>query len=122
MSTRARFAQVLIGLPFLWLGYEAVAEPGARVKVAEGLGLPKPETAVRINGAAMVAGGAALIVNVLPRPAALGLIASLVPTTFAGHPFWRQGDPALQKANRIQALKNLGLAGGLLAVAAAADR
>lgn len=66
----------------------------------------------------MVAGGAALILDVLPRAAALGLVASLVPTTIAGHPFWRQDDPASRTAHRIQALKNTGLAGGLLAVAA----
>lgn len=114
----ARPAKVLLGLPFLWLGYEAASEPGRRVAMAERLGLPNPEAAVRLNGAAMVAGGAALILNVVPRLAAAGLAASLVPTTLAGHPFWNEDDPAVRTGHRIQALKNAGLLGGLLAVAA----
>ncbi len=118
MTTSDRLAQALIGLPFLWLGYEAAAKPGARVALADAAGVPRPETAVRLNGVAMVAGGAALILDVLPRAAALGLAASLVPTTIAGHPFWQQDDPAARMAHRIQVLKNAGLVGGLLAVIA----
>jgi putative oxidoreductase len=117
MST-PRSAKALLGLPFLWLGYEAATEPGGRVAMAEELGLPQPETAVRLNGAAMVAGGAALMLNVFPRLAAAGLAASLVPTTMAGHAFWKDEDPATRKGNRIQVLKNAGLIGGLLSVAA----
>ena len=113
-----RPAKALLGLPFLWLGYDAATEPGARVAMAEDLGLSNPEAAVRLNGAAMAAGGAALILNVFPRVAAAGLAASLVPTTLAGHPFWNEKDPATRKGHRIQVLKNVGLIGGLLAVAA----
>ncbi len=118
MTTTTRVAQGLIGLPFLWLGYEAAADPGARVGLAEALGVPSPETAVRLNGVAMGAGGAALILDMCPRAAAFGLVASLVPTTLAGHAFWQHDDPATRKANRIQVLKNTGLVGGLLVVAA----
>lgn len=118
MVPTERLARALIGLPFLWLGYEAAADPGPRVQMAAALGLPEPETAVRVNGVAMAAGGAALILGVLPRAAALGLVASMVPTTIAGHAFWNDDDPAARKANRIQVLKNAGLVGGLLAVAA----
>lgn len=112
-----RAAHVALGIPFIVLGYEAAKDPGIRVKAAEGLGIPHPELAVRFNGAAMLAGGAALALGVLPRAAALGLAASLVPTTLAGHPYWRMTDPQARQMNRIQVLKNLGLAGGLVVVA-----
>lgn len=118
-STTVRLARLALGVPFIWLGYDAAKEPGGRVQLAADLGVPNPEAAVRLNGAAMVAGGAALATGRLPRLAALGLVASLVPTTIAGHPFWKDQDPTTRNGNRIQALKNLGLAGGLLAVAAA---
>lgn len=114
-----RLSRLLLAAPFVVLGYEAAAEPGGRVDLAADLGIPHPETAVRLNGAAMVVGGAALGLGVLPRTAATGLIASLVPTTLAGHRFWIHEDPAKRKANRIQFLKNLGLLGGLVATAAA---
>lgn len=112
----ARLAGVLAGLPFIVLGYEAATEPGGRVDLAAALGIPSPELAVRANGAAMVAGGLGLASGVQRRLAALGLVASLVPTTLAGHPFWQREDPMQRKSDRIQVLKNIGLAGAALAV------
>lgn len=106
-----------LGVPFVVLGLDAAREPGGRVKAAEDLGLPAPEVMVRANGAAMAVGGAALAVGVLPRAAAAGLVLSLAPTTLAGHPYWRETDPARRGQQRIHFLKNVGLAGALLAYA-----
>lgn len=118
MQPARRLAQAALGIPFVWLGLEAATEPGGRVVAAEQLGVPSPEAAVRFNGAAMAAGGAALVANVLPRGAAAGLIASLVPTTLAGHPYWKlDADDPSRVTQRIQVLKNLGLAGALALVA-----
>ena len=110
-----RTGQALLGATFIKLGFDAAVEPGARVHRAAGLGLPNAELAVRGNGAAMVAGGAALTLDKLPRLAAFGLIASMIPTTLAGHAFW-DFDGAEREANEIQFLKNAGLVGGLLLV------
>jgi uncharacterized membrane protein YphA (DoxX/SURF4 family) len=117
MKLATRTARYALAAPFIWLGYEAAAEPGGRVQLAADLGVPKPELAVRVNGAAMTAGGIALALGILPRLAATGLIASLIPTTIAGHAFWKTDDPAMKKSHRIQVLKNLGLIGGLLVIA-----
>ena len=118
MAIAQRLARAAVGIPFIWLGYEAASEPGGRVESAERLGVPSPETAVRLNGAAMMLGGAALVTNILPRAAATGLLASLLPTTLAGHPFWQMDldDPG-RVTQRIQVLKNLGLGGALALVA-----
>jgi putative oxidoreductase len=75
------------------------------------------ETLVRVNGAAQVAGGLLLASGYAPRPAALLLAGSLVPTTLAGHAFWDIEDPAERNMQRIQFLKNMGLMGGLLLAA-----
>lgn len=76
-----------------------------------------PATLVRINGAVQVTAGLLLATGRARRPAALALIGSLVPTTLAGHPFWEyQG--AERAAQKIQFMKNLALAGGLLLAAA----
>jgi uncharacterized membrane protein YphA (DoxX/SURF4 family) len=117
MSLVHRVAQLALGVPFVWLGYAAAAEPGGRVNSVAELGLPHPEELVRANGAAMVLGGGALALNMLPRAAAAGLVASLVPTTIAGHAFWKLDDPQARAAQRVHLLKNLSLIGGLLAVA-----
>ena len=108
-----RAGQALLGTMFVKLGLDAARSPGPRVEKAANLGVPKPELAVRGNGAAMVAGGAALTLNKVPRLAALGLLASMIPTTMAGHPFWEL-EGAERKAQEIQFYKNLGLIGGLL--------
>ena len=73
---------------------------------------------MRFNGVAMVVGGAAMALDVTPRLAAAGLIASLVPTTVAGHPFWEL-EGAERDGQLIQFCKNLGLIGGLVLVATA---
>src|SRR5690606_7406987 len=73
-----------------------------------------PKTLVRINAGVQLGAGLALATGKFPRLASLALLASLVPTTLAGHPFWEAEDPAERKTQRIQAMKNAGMAGGLL--------
>lgn len=115
-------ARSALAAPFVVLGAEAAREPGGRVALAEHLGLPYPAQAVRCNGLAMVAGGVGLALGILPRTAAAGLTASMIPTTLAGHRFWEDSDPAARKANRIHFLKNVGLVGGLLLAATGTAR
>ncbi|HEY4615622.1 MAG TPA: DoxX family membrane protein [Citricoccus sp.] len=107
-----------LAAPFIRLGYEAARQPGGRVALVDQAGIPEPELAVRLNGAAMAAGGAALALGVLPRTAAAGLSLSMAATTVVGHPFWKETEPAQRAPQRIQFLKNLGLAGALVAYAA----
>lgn len=111
-----RLGKAALGLPFIPLGYAAAKDPGPRTAAVEAAGLPDPEMLVRVNGAAMVLGGAALVLGIKPRLAAAGLVASLVPTTIVGHAFWKIDDPTAAKMQRMQFLKNLGMIGGLLAV------
>ncbi len=95
-----RVGQALLGATFIKLGFDAAVAPGSRVDKAAALGLPNAELAVRGNGAAMVAGGVALTFDKLPRLAAFGLIASMIPTTLAGHAFWHF-DGAERKATKF---------------------
>jgi putative oxidoreductase len=76
------------------------------------------KTLVRITGAVQAVAGLMLTTGHLTRPAAATLAGTLIPTTLAGHPFWRAHDPAERASQRIQFLKNLGLLGGLLLAAA----
>jgi uncharacterized membrane protein YphA (DoxX/SURF4 family) len=64
----------------------------------------------------MVIGGTALAVGIFPRLAALGLFASMIPTTLVGHSFWEEETPAGRKMHQTQFLKNLAIMGGLLQV------
>jgi putative oxidoreductase len=102
---------------FITGGADALFDPGPRAPKAAEIGVPlDPEVAVRANGAAMLAAGAALAVGMWPRLAAAVLAGSLVPTTLAGHPYWQVEDPAMRRQQRIHFFKNVGLFGGALLV------
>lgn len=124
MSLLTLLSRAAIGAPFVYLGYQAAKEPGGRVKAAEAFGIPADyaDLAVRANGAAMVAGGLSVATGVLPKLGAAGVLAALVPTTLAGHAFWNETDPQARAGQLTQLLKNVGLAGGLLAVMASGSR
>ena len=80
-------------------------------------GAPVPDDAatwVRGNGATQVVSAAMLATGRVPRLAALTLLASLGPTTLAGHPYWQESDPQTRAAQRVQFFKNVSMAGGLL--------
>jgi uncharacterized membrane protein YphA (DoxX/SURF4 family) len=75
-------------------------------------------TLVRAKAASDVVAGLALATGHFTRPAAAVLAAGLVPTTFAGHPFWADETPQSRAEQQTHFLKNLGLLGGLLLAAA----
>ncbi|RPA63603.1 DoxX family membrane protein [Gordonia oryzae] len=128
-----RIARPMLATVFIASGADALRKPTGRAEMAGDFiesslnALPEnvsaavphdPELLVRINGAVQVGGGLLLATGKFPRIAALGLAGSLVPTTFAGHPFWQETDPAKRNLQRTQFLKNVSLAGGLLIAAA----
>ena len=116
-------ARLLTGSTYVLLGADAARAPGARVDQAAPTlamlrrAVPLPaddELIVRGNGAVQVAGGALLALGKVPRSAALALAGSLIPTTLAGHAYWKVEDPTARKLQRIQFHKNMAMIGGLL--------
>jgi len=116
-------ARLLTGSTYILLGFDALRAPGTRVdQAAEVLSairtyvpLPKDdELVVRGNAAVQVVAGGLLALGIAPRLSALALAGSLVPTTLAGHSYWKLEDPAVRKIQRIQFHKNLAMIGGLL--------
>ena len=109
--------RVALAAMFITGGTDALFDPGPRAPRAAEIGVPlDPEAAVRANGAAMLAAGTALALGVWPRLAAAVLAGTLVPTTLAGHPYWKLEDPAARRQQRVHFFKNLGLFGGALLV------
>lgn len=117
METAVVIARVLMSLVFIRGGYQAARNPGARAQKASKLKLPVPDLMVRLNGAAMVLGGISVALGFLPSYGAGLVIASIIPTTLAGHRYWEEETPAGRGNELTQFLKNAGLAGGLLLVA-----
>ena len=127
MNLPTALSRALTGIPYVILGYGAATAPGPRVDAAAAMlapvrgAVPIPvddEAVVRLNGAAQVVAGGMLTAGIYPRAAASVLLASLVPTTVAGHAYWKHEEPQMRAMQQIQFLKNVAMAGGLLAIAA----
>jgi putative oxidoreductase len=126
MSGPHPLARLALAWVFIYSGQDVLRHPQkpaktagpfiATVRGAAPLDLPDDETIVRANAALQVTGGVALAAGIAPRLAALGLAASLIPTTAGGHAFWTHDDPAQRVNQRNHFNKNLGLFGGLLTV------
>jgi putative oxidoreductase len=121
-----RIARPLLASIFIYGGIDAFRNPESKAPKADKVvgvvpavvpGISTTADLVRIDGAAKVVGGVALGLGVFPRLAALGLAASLVPTTLAGHPFWEETDPAVRRAQQLQFAKNASILGGVLLAA-----
>jgi len=122
--TFVRFvARPMLASPFITGGYAAMRHPAGRTeaaapfiaRVAGPLHLPNdPELLVRVNGGVMLGAGTLLALGKLPRLSAFALILTLAPTTYVGHPFWEEQDPAKRAAQKTQLTKNLSMLGGLL--------
>jgi len=72
---------------------------------------------VRLNGVVKVGAGLMLATGRFPRLAALTLAVSMGPTTFAGHPYWKEQDPEKKAMQKGQFFKNVSMTGGLLIAA-----
>jgi putative oxidoreductase len=124
-------ARAMLASIFVISGARIVVDPDSRVaaakRVTDKVGplitkvdprLPTDaRTLVRLKAGVDVAAGLLLASGKFTRPAAAVLAANLVPTTFAGHPFWTVPQPE-RAQHQTHFLKNLGLLGGLLLAAA----
>ena len=117
----------LLAWVFVHGGIDVLRRPGPRVEKAastvEALAeivpaVPDdPEVAVKANAVVQVGAGILLATGRFPRLSALVLAGSLVPTTIAGHPFWKEDDPQRRSMQRMHFDKNMAMLGGLLLVA-----
>lgn len=131
MAISRLLARPLLGSIFFWGGYHALKNPDPLVKKAQrlsdqvvpwaqarGIPLPSdPATLVRLNGATQVLAAASLATGRAPRLSAAVLAGTLVPTTYAGHAFWDELDPAARSMQKTQFAKNLSVLGGLVLAA-----
>src|SRR6185312_10522774 len=123
MSLVRRIARPLLAASLITGGIDTLRNPGPRVPQAEKVVSPlvekvpqlsNAEQVVKVDAAIKVVAGALFALGRFPRLSAAALIASLVPTTAAGHRFWEESDPVKRKQQQLHFLKNAGIVGGLL--------
>ena len=101
-----RIARPLLAASFISGGIDTLRNPGPRVPQAEKVVSPlvdavpqlkSTEQVVKVDAAIKIVAGTLFALGKFPRLSAAALIASLVPTTAAGHRFWEESDPAKRK-------------------------
>lgn len=126
MALIRRLARPLLAATFVYGGIDTLRNPGPKVKLAEDTvgpivnavpQLSNAEQVVKLDAAVKVLAGTSLALGKFPRLASAALVASLVPTTYSGHPFWEAKDPAERKQQLLHFLKNASMLGGLLLAA-----
>ncbi|WP_086561656.1 DoxX family protein [Streptomyces africanus] len=127
MSLLRVLGRPMLASMFLTGGLNSVRDPETVAPAAEPVVQPvtervsalpdRTEQVVRLNGAVQVVAGLMLATGRMPRPAALAIAATLVPTTLAGHRFWEAEDPSERAQQRIHFFKNMSMLGGLLIAA-----
>lgn len=113
MNMTRFLGRVLLAPIFLYGGWDTLKHPEPRIKTAEAAGAPQPDLSVRLNAGLMVGAGVLLLLGIKSRLAAALLAASMVPTSLAGHQFWKKEGPE-RKQQLTQFLKNSATIGGLL--------
>lgn len=130
MSALRTVSRVLIAALFFIASLDVLRRPEPRAEVAHDAleklrsvvpAVPDDVTAVRANAALHVAAATLFTLGKAPRAAAGVLAASLVPTTLAGHAFWKYEDPAERAQQLAHFVKNLAILGGLVLAAIPSD-
>jgi uncharacterized membrane protein YphA (DoxX/SURF4 family) len=124
MSLSRVIARPMLASMFITGGLDAMRHPETKVAAAQPVtdqlrtwvpSLPE-DTAmlVKVNGMVQVGAGVMLALGKMRRLAALALIGSVIPTTFAGHRFWEESEEKKRAQQRVHFFKNVGLLGGLI--------
>ncbi len=117
-------ARCVLAWVFLRAGYDVVTNPAkpattagpflAEMRQRLPVKLPEDTVIVRANAAFQMGAAGLFAAGVAPRVVACGLVASLLPTTLAGHQFWKVEDAALRPNQRNHFNKNMAIAAGLV--------
>jgi len=78
--------------------------------------VPMPDVAVSVTGAALVIGGASILLGVKPKLGAAAIIGFLAVVSPMMHDFWRIQDPNQRMNEMINFTKNMALLGGAVAL------
>jgi putative oxidoreductase len=107
----------LLSVLFLVSGFFKVAGYSQMVGFAAAKGLPLPGVSIACAAAVELLGGLAILTGFHTRVTAWLLFLYVIPTTLLFHNFWAMQGME-QQDNMIHFLKNLGIMGGLLILAA----
>ena len=98
---------------FIYSGFNHLTKLGMYSQYAGASGVPAPTLATAVSGLMLLAGGASILLGVLPRWGALLILLFLIPAAFTVHKFWGISDPMMAANQAAHFWKNISLAGAL---------
>jgi len=116
-SFSALVGRILLSAIFLWSAYTDIMSYKDMLGAMASVGMPAGNIGLPIAIAGKIIGGVSLVVGCYTRAGAVILILFLIPATYYFHAFWK-APSAQAHMQAINFMKNIGLMGGLLMVAA----
>ncbi len=110
--------RLIFGGYFVMSGINHFKNKGQMTQYTAAKNVPQPEVAVAATGAALIAGGASILLGVKPKLGAAGLVGFLLGVSPIMHDFWSCEDPQQRMNETINFMKNMALAGGAMALMA----
>ena len=108
--------RIVFGGFFLYNGINHFKERKSLAEHAKGKNVPLADIAVPATGAALIVGGASILLGVKPKLGALAIIGFLASVSPTMHDFWKQQDPGQRMNDMINFGKNMALLGAAVAL------
>jgi putative oxidoreductase len=109
--------RLIFGGYFLYAGINHFKEEKTMTEYAAAKNVPVPNLAVKVSGAALVVGGASILLGIKPKWGAATIIGFLAGVSPIMHNFWQMEDAQQRQNDMINFTKNIALAGAGLALA-----
>jgi uncharacterized membrane protein YphA (DoxX/SURF4 family) len=109
--------RAIFGGFFLYNGINHFVQRRNLASYAGMKGVPKPDLAVELSGAMMLAGGLSLLTGYRPKIGSALITAFLVGVSPQMHAFWKENDPQRRQGEMVNFMKNVALVGASLIAA-----
>ncbi|MDD5466957.1 MAG: DoxX family protein [Anaerolineales bacterium] len=105
--------RIVLGIYFLFNGYNHFSQAKAMVQYTKSQGVPLPNVAVLGSGLLLLIGGLSFLTGLFPTLGVIAVVLFLVPVAFIMHRFWGV-DQQTRMMQMPHFLKNLALAASAL--------
>ncbi|HET9741540.1 MAG TPA: DoxX family protein [Terriglobales bacterium] len=116
MKAPFMIGRLLFGGFFLYSGIHHFQQREGLAQYAKSKHVPLPDVAVGATGAALILGGASLLLGIKPKIGAATVAGFLAGVSPLMHDFWSSEDPNQRQNDMINFTKNMALLGGALAL------
>src|SRR5437868_1751362 len=108
--------RLMFGGYFIMSGINHFKESKQMTQYAAAKKVPKPDIAVKVTGAALIAGGTSILLGVKPKLGTLAVMGFLAGVSPVMHDFWKAEDSERRAGEMINFTKNVALLGGAMAL------